>query len=275
MRRAGGSRASSTLLPLLDRVLDAVAVPVLAAGGIGTRARRRGRARGGRRRRADRDALRRREESECASRPGSRRWSTARADDAVPTTRFSVGVPELPHRVLRSSILAASAHDADYVGEIDHDGRRVQVPRFASYPPTRDAVGAIQAMPFYAGRSVAGVDAIKPPATSSRSSWRSGPAPMRPTESVAERRSACSPSARPGWPRSDRCQSDQPPVRLDALPLRRPRAARLTRQYGIGTRSSAPGWASTRGPRWSRRSPTPAVSASSAPPPSRRRGCCR
>ena len=46
------------------------------------------------------------------------------------------------------------------------------MPRFASYPPTRDAVGAIQAMPFYAGRSVAGVDAVKPPATSSPSSWR-------------------------------------------------------------------------------------------------------
>jgi hypothetical protein len=88
----------------------------------------------------------------------------ARADDSVRTTQFSIGVPEITHRVLRSSLHAAHAHRGEYVGEIDHDSRRIQVRRFASYPPTRDATGAIQAMPFYAGRSVAGVHALAPAA---------------------------------------------------------------------------------------------------------------
>lgn len=161
---AGGRLAGELeLLPLLDRVLDAVALPVVAAGGIGTRA----------------DVEAALEAGAAGVRIGTRfvaskesdahpSWKRAlveaRADDSVRTTQFSIGVPELPHRVLRSWLHAAHAHRGEYVGEIDHDSGRIQVRRFASYPPTRDATGAIQAMPFYAGRSVAGVYAVAPAA---------------------------------------------------------------------------------------------------------------
>src|SRR5215213_2150986 len=119
------------LLPLLDAVLDAVSVPVIAAGGIATR---------------------RGVEAVLAAGASGVRMGTgfiaaaesdahpawvaavlaARADDAVVTTAFNAGLPTPgPHRVLRSSIAAAEACPEGEVGVVRLAGARIPVGRFA------------------------------------------------------------------------------------------------------------------------------------------------
>jgi nitronate monooxygenase len=163
-REAGGRLAGEVELGrLLDQVLDAVSVPVLAAGGLGSRGEVEAVMAAGAA--GVRIGTRFVAAAESDAHPEwKRRLVDAGPGHTVVTTRFSVGVPELPHRVLRSSMDAAAAHPAEFVGEISSNGRRVQVPRFASHPPTREATGAVEAMPFYAGRSVAGVRRIQPAA---------------------------------------------------------------------------------------------------------------
>lgn len=43
-------------------------------------------------------------------------------------------------------------------------GAEIPVPRFAPLPPTREATGAVEAMPFYAGRSAGAVTRVQPAA---------------------------------------------------------------------------------------------------------------
>jgi hypothetical protein len=89
-----------------------------------------------------------------------------RADpiDTVLTRAFSVGWPEVPHRVLRSCIEAAEAFEGDIVGE-EHLGQSViPVQRFSIPPPGRTFTGAIEAMALYAGQSVGAVRDIQPAA---------------------------------------------------------------------------------------------------------------
>lgn len=151
-----------TLLPLLDAVLSAVALPVIAAGGIAT-------ARGvaaafaaG----ADgvRVGTRFIAAAEADAHPA---WVqallAAGAEDAVVSEAFNVGLPEPgPHRVLRSSIAAAEAlTDAD-AGIVRLAGAEIPVPRFGAQPPTRDSTGVIEAMAFYAGQSAGAVAAVQP-----------------------------------------------------------------------------------------------------------------
>jgi nitronate monooxygenase len=151
-----------TLLPLLDGVLSAVALPVIAAGGIAT-------ARGvaaafaaG----ADgvRVGTRFIAAAEADAHPA---WVqalvAAGAEDAVVSEAFNVGLPEPgPHRVLRSSIAAAEAlADAD-AGVVRLAGAEIPVPRFGAQPPTRDSTGVIEAMAFYAGQSAGAVAAVQP-----------------------------------------------------------------------------------------------------------------
>jgi nitronate monooxygenase len=151
-----------TLLPLLDAVLSAVALPVIAAGGIAT-------ARGvaaafaaG----ADgvRVGTRFIAAAEADAHPA---WVqallAAGAEDAVVSEAFNVGLPEPgPHRVLRSSIAAAEAlTDAD-AGVVRLAGAEIPVPRFGAQPPTRDSTGVIEAMAFYAGQSAGAVAAVQP-----------------------------------------------------------------------------------------------------------------
>ena len=153
-----------TLLALLDGVLDAVTVPVVAAGGIAT-------ARGvaavlaaG----ADgaRVGTRFMAAAESDAHPA---WVeaviAARAEDAVVSTAFNVGLPEPgPHRVLRGSIEAAEALPDGQAGLIRVAGMEIPVSRFSAQPPTRESTGAIVAMPFYAGQSVGAVRAVQPAA---------------------------------------------------------------------------------------------------------------
>jgi nitronate monooxygenase len=163
---SGGRKRTEgpTLLALLDAILDAVALPVIAAGGIATA-------------RGVAAAL---ATGAAAVRVGTRfivadesdahpRWKRAiveaRAEDAVVSTAFNAGMPAPgPHRVLRGSIDAAEALDGDHAGVVRIGGAEIPVARFGPTPPTRESTGAIEAMPFYAGQSAGAVTAIQPAA---------------------------------------------------------------------------------------------------------------
>lgn len=159
---AGGHvRGRESLLPLLGRVLDALRVPVLAAGGLAS----------------GRDLAAVLGCGAAGARIGTRfvasRESGAHPDyvsallaastaDTCLTEAFSVMWPDAPHRVLRSAIAAAEARSDELIGETRHGGRILPVPRLSVICPTRDTTGPVEAMALYAGESVARVDAVLP-----------------------------------------------------------------------------------------------------------------
>ncbi len=144
-------------------MLDAIDVPVLAAGGIGT-----GRAlaavlaagadgaRMGTRfvAAAESDAHPRYVEALIAARPA----------DTVYGRDFVYGWGA-PGRVLRSCVEAAEAFADEVVGEVPSlDGTREPLHRFEPDAITRGVTGAIEAMPLWAGESVGGVTRVQPAA---------------------------------------------------------------------------------------------------------------
>jgi nitronate monooxygenase len=155
---AGGHvRGDLPLEHVLPAVRAAIDVPVVAAGGI-----------------ADVDAVRRAMTLGAdAVRVGTRFVATresdahpdyiaallaAGADDSVLTEAFGRDWPGAPHRVLRSSIDAATASPNDVVGETPLlAGGTMPVRRFSVSTPTRDTIGDIKAMALYAGLSVGSV----------------------------------------------------------------------------------------------------------------------
>ena len=161
---AGGHvRGTIGLLALLDAVLDAVDVPVLAAGGIGSgRALAAVLAAG-----AD------------GARVGTRFVAAAEADahpeyvaaliamnpeDTVLGSTFVYGW-DAPGRTLRSAVEAATAFPSDVVGEVPSlDGTQVPLHRFEPEGASTGATGAIEAMPLWAGESIGGVKNVKPAA---------------------------------------------------------------------------------------------------------------
>jgi nitronate monooxygenase len=163
---AGGHiRGTLGLLPLLSSVLDAVAVPVLAAGGIGS----------GRSIAAVLTA------GAAGVRMGTRFIAAeesnahpdyvkaviaASAEDSVRTNRFHVECALCPstHGVLRQAIEAADAFQGEYVAEIEVDGERQQIARFRGTPPFKGFHGHINAMACYAGQSVGDVKRVQPAA---------------------------------------------------------------------------------------------------------------
>ena len=154
---AGGHIRGTTGLPaLLDEVLAAVEVPVLAAGGIGSaRAMAAALAAG-----ADgvRVGTRFVATAESGSHPAyMQALVEASAADTVITTAFSAMWPGAPHRVLRSAVAAMEAFPGETTGEMDLGAARMPIPRGAVPSPTRDTTGAIPAMALYAGESVGDV----------------------------------------------------------------------------------------------------------------------
>ena len=160
MEAGGHVRGHVPLAQLLAEVRAAVDVPVVAAGGIGNaEAVRAAMAMG-----AD------------AVRVGTRFVATSESyahpvyidalvaadtDDSVLTEAFGVGWPDAPHRVLRSSIEAATAAPSDVIGEtVPHGGQPLPMVRFGASSPNRDTTGDIRAMALYAGRSVGSVDRV-------------------------------------------------------------------------------------------------------------------
>jgi nitronate monooxygenase len=161
----GRIRGRVALLPLLAEVLDAVEVPVVAAGGVAT-------ARG---------------VAAClaagaaAVRVGTRLLATeesgahpsyvaalleAGAEDAVLTDAFSVMWPPgpEPHRTLRSALEAAQAFDGEVVGETRMGASTLPVPRFGVPCPNQATTGEIAAMVHYAGQGVGATAEVLPAA---------------------------------------------------------------------------------------------------------------
>ena len=160
------------LRPLLEATLAAVSIPVIAAGGIATgsgvaEAIAAGAA-------GVRVGTRFIASEESEAHPS---WIAAiieaTADESVVTDAFNVGLPVPgPHRVLRRSIEAAEAVTGDVAGVVRIGGEEVPLPPFAPSPPSRDATGNVEAMPFYAGRSVGAVTEVKPAAAIVAELWK-------------------------------------------------------------------------------------------------------
>jgi NAD(P)H-dependent flavin oxidoreductase YrpB (nitropropane dioxygenase family) len=157
-REAGGHvRGTLGLLTVLSQVLEAVTIPVLAAGGIGT-ARAMAAALA-----ADaagvRVGTRFVAAQESAAHPAYvEALIAATADETAVTDAFSTAWPNAPHRVLRSSIEAAITNRMEPVGYAE-DGWAV--PRLHHAPPRRGTTGYIEAMALYAGESVDGVRSVQ------------------------------------------------------------------------------------------------------------------
>jgi NAD(P)H-dependent flavin oxidoreductase YrpB (nitropropane dioxygenase family) len=156
----GHIRGRIGLLGLLDQVLPAVKLPVVAAGGIGT----------------GRGVAAVLAAGAAAARLGTRFLAAAEAnihpvyqaalfaalaEDTVITEAFGANWPNAPHRVLRSSLQAAQAHPEHQVGETIVAGQTMPIQRFASPCPTRSTTGKIEAMALYAGESVGSVRAVQ------------------------------------------------------------------------------------------------------------------
>lgn len=156
---AGGHvRGTIPLADLLPAVKEAVDLPVLASGGLGTAA-------------AIREVF---ELGADAVRIGTRfiatdesdahdvyveRLIASSADDTVVTGRFDVGWPDAPVRVLASSLRAAEQAPDGVVATITSaDGTVTEIVRFSTPSPTRHTVGNLEAMAMYAGTSVEAID---------------------------------------------------------------------------------------------------------------------
>jgi len=161
---AGGHvRGTTSLLPLLARVVDAVGIPVVAAGGIAT----------GREVAAvlacgavgARIGTRFAVATESGAHPEYvRALISASAEDTCLTDAFSVMWPNAPHRVLRAAVTAAQAHGEDVLGRTQLGGQTIDVPRLSVISPTVETTGAVEAMALYAGESVANVHRRQPAA---------------------------------------------------------------------------------------------------------------
>jgi len=153
---AGGHvRAVAPLFEVLDDVLDRVAIPVLAAGGIASARRLAAVLATGAA--GARVGTRFVSAAETAAHPDYvKALAEADDDDSVATGAFSVNCPLCPstHRVLRSALEAAEASTDDAVGQLEGRGEPIPVPRFSFMPPTTRTTGQINAMALYAGRGV-------------------------------------------------------------------------------------------------------------------------
>jgi len=155
---AGGHvRGTFGLLALLDQVLPAVDVPVVAAGGIGSgRAMAAVLAAG-----ADGVRLGTRflatQESE-AHPEYLKALIAAEAQDTVYSQTFIADWPP-PHRALRSSVEAVKAAEGEFIGTLADtwNGERYQLRRLSGSAVHKSATGNIKAMSHWAGESVGGV----------------------------------------------------------------------------------------------------------------------
>jgi nitronate monooxygenase len=159
---AGGHvRGEVGIVALLDEVIEAVDLPVLAAGGI-----------------ASADAVAGVLAAGAAgARVGTRFLAAAEAnvhpayleamvaagpEDTVLTTTFSLFWPDAPHRVLRSCVEAAEKLSDPVAGYEGDPGR--PIPTRSPSPPGRATTGQIGAMALYAGQSVGRVRRVEPAA---------------------------------------------------------------------------------------------------------------
>ena len=154
---AGGHvRGTKALTDVLAETLAAVSVPIVAAGGIGNAIQVRNVIDAGAS--AVRVGTRFLAANESTAHPDYvDALIASSADDTVLTETFSVGWPDAPHRVLRSSVEAAERCTDDIVATATANGEEFPVPRFSPNPPSKTTTGNIDAMALYAGTSVADV----------------------------------------------------------------------------------------------------------------------
>jgi nitronate monooxygenase len=162
----GGGRmhGNRSLWPLLVEILDAVEVPVVAAGGIaegrGVAAALAAGAAG------VRMGTRFVATPESGAHPAYKDAIVAASGSGtVLTDAYRVMWPseQADARVLRSALNRAQTLPADApVGKLTMGPMTVDVPRFGVPPPTTTAEGHVTAMALYAGESVASIDAIEP-----------------------------------------------------------------------------------------------------------------
>jgi len=161
---AGGHiRGTLGVLPLLSEILDAVEIPVLAAGGIGSARTMAAVLAAGAA--GVRVGTRFIAASESGAHPTYvQAVIRADAEDSLRTSLYAVGCPLCPstHGVLRSAIEAAEAFDGDVVGELTWGGQVRPIPKFGGTPPPSGVRGAVEAMALYAGQSVGSVREVKP-----------------------------------------------------------------------------------------------------------------
>jgi NAD(P)H-dependent flavin oxidoreductase YrpB (nitropropane dioxygenase family) len=163
---AGGHvRGTMGLLALLDEVLEAVDVPVLAAGGIGSgRSMAAVLAAGA-------DGVRVGTRFVAAEEPEAhptyvKALIAAKAEDTIVTQAFNNNTWPVEYeaiRVLRSSLEAAQAFEGEIVGENQSSltGERYPMRRFEPDAIHKSATGSIEAMPMLAGESVSGVKQVQ------------------------------------------------------------------------------------------------------------------
>jgi len=155
---AGGHvRGTQPLDEVLAETLDAVDVPVVAAGGVGTAERLAQLIQAGAS--AVRVGTRFVVAEEAAAHPTYVDMLLAASeDDTVLCEAFATGWAGAPHRVLRAAVEAAEHSDLEVVGTL---GDR-EIPPFAPLPPTRHVEGEVAAMALYAGQSVGAVKRVQP-----------------------------------------------------------------------------------------------------------------
>ncbi|SBS31657.1 Nitronate monooxygenase [Marinomonas spartinae] len=153
---AGGHvRGTIDIFTLLDQVIGAVNIPVLAGGGVGSG-----------------ESLAAVLAAGAAGvRCGTRFLAAyeteahpdyvealihANATDTVYTDKFSIGWPDAPHRVLRSSLESVMAFEGDYVGTSCDPitGEIRNIPKYAAVELHKGISGNISAMPHWAGQTV-------------------------------------------------------------------------------------------------------------------------
>jgi len=162
---AGGHcRGDSPMLPRLCEVLDAVEVPVLAAGGIadarGVAAALAAGASGvrmGTRFIATEESAAHAEYVAAILTAGT---NSTRITDAFDNCPLCESSPRA--RVLISAIEAVDSIDVDVVGMMRGPDGEMPVPRRSWLPPTQNVSGNVEAMCMYAGESVALVNDVLP-----------------------------------------------------------------------------------------------------------------
>jgi nitronate monooxygenase len=167
-REAGGHvRGDRPLLPLLREVLDAVPIPVLAAGGISDAGAFAAALSAG----ADgvRIGTRFVAATESAAHPDYKQALVDAAGDCtLISSTFARDCPLCAtrprHRVLRSAVERVAALDGAVVGTLSMGGRRIPLPRGAGLPPLTAVNGDVAAMALYAGTGVGAITVIRPAA---------------------------------------------------------------------------------------------------------------
>ena len=163
---AGGHiRGTIGLMALLDQVLPITDLPVIAAGGIGSgRTMAAALAAGAS---AVRVGTRFAAAVEAGAHPVYQNALVkAEAQDTIVTDEFSIGWPNAPHRVIRSSLEAAKSTPEDVVGERFYRDTKEWAPvrRLQAITVSAEVKGKIEAMPHWAGEGVGSVKSILPAA---------------------------------------------------------------------------------------------------------------